>query len=64
MAEILKISTMEVKRTMITILRGLMEKRRHHTRGDWRYNQMNGNSNKKSKEMLEQKRCGGNEVFL
>lgn len=64
MAEILKISTMEVKRTMITILRGLMEKRRHHTRGDWRYNQMNGNSNKKSKEMLEQKRGGGNEVFL
>ena len=49
MAEILKISTMEVKRTMITILRGLMEKRRHHTRGDWRYNQMNGNSNKKIK---------------
>ena len=25
---------------------------------------MNGNSNKKSKEVLEQKRCDGNEVFL
>ena len=25
---------------------------------------MNGNANKKSKEMLEQKRCDGNEVFL
>ena len=64
MAGIVKLSKQEIKITMITVLRALMEKRGHHTRGDWRCNQMNGNANKKSKEMLEQKCCDGNEVFL
>ena len=52
MAGIVKLSKQEIKITMITVLRALMEKRGHHTRGDWRCNQMNGNANKKSKEML------------